>query len=201
MQVLKKICLFFLLIHANSIFAQEVSVHIIDETNFNQAESLIYIDEAFLLFKTLHEAYADTYSVEMVEHLFNSQINCVKSGHARLFLALSDNKIIGNIFAVYNEARHMTQLRFLGFDQNLSQESCLNAFEEIIKKIQKLEPATSKGICCVTNKKIVNYLWLLEKLNLMKNPSLFREDNFDSKNYYWYSRYYIAFNKLHPQAS
>ena len=193
MQVFLKICLFFLLIQANSMFAQDVRVHIIDQTNINQAESSIYIDEAFLLFTTLHEAYADTYPAEMFENLFNNQINCVKSGHTKLFLALSNNKVIGNIFAVYNEPRHMTQLRFLGFDQNLSQDSCAKAFEEIIKNIQKLDPATSKGICCATNKKIVNYIWFFEKLNLIKNPSLFREDNFDSQNYHWYSRYYITF--------
>ena len=130
-------------------FAHEVSVHIIDETNINQAESLIYIDEAFSLFKTLHAAYADTYPEKMAEKLFNNEIEYVKNGYAKLFLALSNKRVIGNIFAVYNEPRHMMQLRFLGFDQNMSQDSCINAFEKIIKnKYKNVRKNVYIGIDC-----------------------------------------------------
>ena len=182
--------LFFLLIQTKSLFAQEISIFIIDETNANQAESMIYQDEAFLLFKKLHKRYAAHYPVEMFTSLFNNQIESVKDGQSKLFLALSNNKVIGNIFTVYNENHKMTQLRFLGFDTNLTQEECTKIFEKVIKNIKHNDISTSKGICCVTNKIIVNYLWLFEKLNLLKNPSLFGADKYNPENYDWYSRNY-----------
>ena len=178
--------LVFWLIYTNFILAQEIKVHIIDNNNIHQDESKSQIDKAFFLFKTLHASYAHMYPENIVEKLFNDEIELIKSSKAKLFLALIDNQVIGSIFAVYNSSRHMTQLRFLGFDQGISQENCINAFKNIIKNIKNTE-AADNGICCVMNKKINNYMWLIENLNLIKNPSLFMQDKFSQESHEWYS--------------
>ena len=168
-----------------SCMAMQMQVEIIDKGNVNKNESLIRIAQAKDLFESVHDRYQASYPEGTMSRLFNGQLQDVKDGKARLFLATNNGRVVANIFTVYNEPRNMVQLRILGYDDASEQEHVIKAMQMIVDYNIDLKAC---GVCCCTNKMITHYHWLFEGAGLVTDPSLFRDgENFTPDKYDWYA--------------
>lgn len=167
-----------------SCMAMQMNVEIIDKNNVEENESQVRIAQAKDLFQLVHDRYQKNYPEGTMDRLFNGQLQEVKDGKARLFLAINNGALIANIFTVYNEPRNMVQLRILGYDESVGQENVIKAIKKIVNYNIDFK---SCGVCCCTNKMITHYHWLFEGTGLRADPLLFRDgENFTPDKYDWY---------------